>query len=48
VTRRSEAGTVSVLPVMPVDPSYGDDICVNELKFILVKGKKGMKLRLVR
>jgi hypothetical protein len=48
VTRRSEAGTVSVLPVMPVDPSYGDDICVNELKFILVKGKKGRKLRLVR
>ena len=48
VTRRTESGAVSVLPVLPVDSPYGDDICVNELKFILVKGKKGRKPRLVR
>jgi hypothetical protein len=48
VTRRTEAGTVSVLPMVPVDSPAGDDICVNELKFILVKGKKGRKPRLVR
>ncbi len=44
--RRTDRGTVRILPVLPVDTSPDNEICINELKFILVKGKKGRSLHL--
>jgi hypothetical protein len=48
ITRHTNAGTVRAVPVVPVDAPAGEDICVNELQFILVKGKTGRTLRRVQ
>ena len=48
VTRHTDAGTVRALPVLPVDTSPEEEICVNEMKFVLVQGKKGRTLRQVQ
>ncbi len=46
VTRQTADGTVHVLPVQPIEDQTAGDICVDELKFILVSGKRGKIPRL--
>ncbi len=46
MTRQTGHGTVRVFPVLPMDSSLDNELCINELKFILVKKKNGRILHL--